>query len=214
MPLRDGVEATSAARRVIESTSVGRYEIALTQNSGGLNSQRLQALLVDSEAKSKASPHGVCTGFAGMHKDALTSFPDQPSALTCRGLFFVCIPVATKFPVIPNPCLQGVSSGSVRLASSRIVAGRAGSSICPLPRVNSGATAYTRWTFDHIKPYQTIANEWHRTSEIFCYKLTFSGTIALPWRSVCFFPNTLASACSNSSIARCFSGNAASGLFR
>jgi hypothetical protein len=53
-------KATTTTRRVIGPTLVGGYEFALTPNSGGLNSLRLQALLVDIEAESKASPLGVC----------------------------------------------------------------------------------------------------------------------------------------------------------
>lgn len=80
-------KTTGAARRVIESTLVGRYEIALTQNSGGLNSQRLQALLIDIEAPSKASPLGVCTGLPVCRRTFHRTSPRSALGIPLPGAF-------------------------------------------------------------------------------------------------------------------------------
>jgi hypothetical protein len=138
---------------VIESTLVGRYEFALTQNSGGLKSQHLQALLIDIEARSKASSLGVFTGLPVCRRTFHRSSPDQPSALHCRGLFF-WHSAATLFPATLSHSVQSVSSESVRLASSRMVARRAGSSTGTF-RLSISCDYGHKMDF---RPYVTIPN--------------------------------------------------------
>lgn len=42
------------------------------------------------EARSKASPLGMCTDLVGMQKALEAPFPNQAPALEAPGLFFVC----------------------------------------------------------------------------------------------------------------------------